>query len=238
MAPPLTRDEFIARTSALHARLTDMGQMALRLVETALSALYSGNRAAADGIISADDAIDAIDIEIERTAVTLLSAAAATSIDVPPDAVRHLLVIVKANNEIERIADAGSLVAELTLADSREIAVVPATTRVMTNSVVGVLRDSLRCLSDRDAHLARIVLASEHVVARFRIQIIKQAQAALAAGNITADTAFMLHELTSAVMLIADHATNIAEQVIYAEEGTIVRHGHEQWDEKAAPERE
>lgn len=211
-----------------------MGVAVLTLVEDAADAFFSRNAAEAQAAIAADDVVDRIDIEIERSAVDLLTRAALASVQVHPELIRHLLAIVKINNEVERIADAGVDIAELTVRAAEAGSEVPATARVMTNSVVGLVRDATRAAATLDVALARVVLASEHVVGNFKSEVVRKAQRQIASGTMNVDAGFDLLELTGQCMFIADHCTNIAEQVLYVRTGMIVRHGEHQWVERPA----
>ena len=107
----------------------------------------------------------------------------------------------------------------------------PETFRIMANSVIGVLRDVNASFARKDAPLAKIVLQSQHAIARFKVEVVRDAEKKIAAGTMSVDFAFRLHEVAALCELIADHCTNIAEQVIYASTGAIVRHTQACWIE-------
>ncbi|MBZ0171846.1 MAG: hypothetical protein K8E66_05655, partial [Phycisphaerales bacterium] len=182
--------------------------------------------------IQNDDEIDANDVSIERATVALLTRVAHDATPIEDSHLRGVLNLVKVNNEYERIADAGVSIAERAIALSGSPAKFPPTTRVMTNSVVGILRDVTKAYDNRDATLARLVLQSEDTVLMFKHAILRDAERAVAEGRMTVDLAFDLHELASQCLLMADHATNIAEQVIYETTGLIVRHRAGEWIER------
>jgi phosphate uptake regulator len=68
------------------------------------------------------------------------------------------------------------------------------------------------------------VLQSQHAVTAFKAAILRDAEEKIAKGAMGVDFAFRLHELASQCELMADHCTNMAEQVIYVTTGAIVRH--------------
>jgi phosphate transport system protein len=148
---------------------------------------------------------------------------------------RSLLTLVKVNNEFERIADAGIEVAQRTLELSGDPVAFPPTARVMSNSVVGILRDIARSYKERDHALARLVLQAEDTVLRFKREISKQSAKRVASGELNADLAFDLLELCNQCAMMGAHATNIAEQIIYESTGTIVRHTEEGWVDANTP---
>jgi len=230
----LSPQEFAQRVQHLRKRLAEQGHTVIALVDAAIQAFYDRNAADAQGVAAEDDRIDRVDVEIERESVDLLTTAAAIVCVVPHEQIRSLLTIVKINNELERIADAGTEIAELVTRLAHPETSFPDTTKVMTNSVLGLLQGAVACLEHSDAARARVVLQSEHVVLNFKAQILKQAERRVADGSMPVDSAFDLNELTSQCMFIADHCTNVAEQIIYETTGMIVRHTDQSWEERAA----
>lgn len=234
--PPAPHPDIAKRIARLRDRLAEQGQLVVSLLEAALKAFYERDAADAAGVAAEDDRVDRVDVEIEKESVSILSAAACAGCELEHDQIRQVLTIVKINNELERIADVGTDIAELvgTLADPRTR--FPETTKVMTNSVLGLCRDAVGSFEDADPALARVVLQSEHVVLAFKAEILRQAEARVTGGTMPVESAFDLHELISHCMLIADHCTNIAEQVIYERTGMIVRHMEGSWVERPAEE--
>ncbi|MEM7623727.1 MAG: PhoU domain-containing protein [Planctomycetota bacterium] len=229
----LTPDEFTQRLGTLREGLGEQGRRARALVQAAFDAFFHNSHDQAREAIALDNEIDAFDVELEQHAVALLTEAARETTPLSEEAIRRALTLVKVNNELERIADCGVTIAEAVLSMKPDagpaLELFPPTARVMTNSVVGMLRDIARAYGSGDAQLARLVLQSEDVVAVFKTEITRKAERDVAAGSLPVELAFDLHELASQCTLMADHATNIAEQVIYEATGTIVRHREGKW---------
>lgn len=230
----LTPEEFDQRIDEIRAKLTEQGHAVVSLVDAAIDAFYARDAAEAAGVAAEDDRIDRVDVEIERESVDLLIRTAVCACNLDAGHLRRLLAIVKVNNELERIADAGADIAELVTQLADPDTRFPETTMVMTNSVLGLLRDSVACLEAFNPETARVVIQSEHVVLSFKMEILQKAERRVADGSMPVDSAFNLHELVSLCMLIADHCTNIAEQVIYEQTGMIVRHMDGTWEEREA----
>lgn len=228
----LTTEAFAAQLGTLRLQLGEQGARIRRIVSTALDAFFTADAGKGREAIDLDDEIDNHDVAIERAAVVLLTAACQETTPIEGQQVRVALNLVKVNNEYERIADAGVSIAERAIGLSGNPSNFPQTTRVMTNSVVGILRDVTKAYDERDARLARLVLQSEDTVNMFKQEILRAAEQSVADGRMTVDLAFDLHELASQCLLIADHATNIAEQVIYESTGIIVRHRAGEWIER------
>lgn len=226
---PTSPEGFRERSAGLAKLLAAQGQRVQRLVEVAFDSIFGRSEERAREAIALDDEVDRIDVQIERAAVKLLAESATIGSSLSEPEVRRLLTIVKVNNELERIADVGVFVAEHASAVVASGSEVPATFRVMANSVVGILRDVTRAIAGDDAVLARVVLNSEHTVEAFKETILRDAEKRIAEGRIAVDFAFLLHELANLCERMADHASNVAEQVIYNVTGAIVRHTEEAW---------
>lgn len=232
---PVTPEGFSKRIDDLKRELVEQAVRVRALVEGAFDAAFGRDPEAAVGVIALDDEVDRVDVQLERRCVELLTDATAQGAALSPAQLRIVLTIVKVNNELERIADAGVTIAELTPAMQREQVKLPDTMRVMTNSLVGLLRDASAALDRNDPHLAKIVLASEDAVGAFKKSILRDAQARVHGQAISVDAGFLIQELSTQCVVMAGHCTNIAEQALYAATGTIVRHTGGHWEEVQSP---
>ncbi len=227
----MEHQQFTTRLEDLATTLTAQGKRVADLFEQACEAVFALDASAADRVIAADDEIDKIDVAIEQTSVTILSDAMGDSPGLTPLHLRRILTMVKINNELERAADACVSIAMQVVELEQANQTIPNTFRMLTNSVAGILRDIVKSYETRDPKLAKIVLDSEDTVVAFKSQLLRDAEQKIAAGTMEVDLAFCLHELANQCERIADHATNIAEQVIYSVTGTIVRHTDAGWIE-------
>ncbi|HRQ72554.1 MAG TPA: PhoU domain-containing protein [Phycisphaerales bacterium] len=226
---PTTHEGFSQRLLRLKADLAAQGGRVQAMYEDACEAVFAGDEGAARSVIDRDDEIDRADVAIEKASVTLLADATNDGAALDAAQLRAVLTVVKVNNELERAADAAVVVAECVPAIRPFKDSIPQTFRVLTNSVVGILRDVNRAFERDDAALARLVLQSEDTVEAFKNGLLREAEERVAAGTMPVDLAFVLHELANQCERIADHATNIAEQVIYLASGAIVRHTDAGW---------
>lgn len=220
---------FAERVGGIKSSLIEQGGRVIELVDRGFASFHEHDGALAKRVIDDDEPIDRADVEIEGRSVELLADAARESNELDVKDLRSVLVIVKANNELERIADGAVSIAEsVTRHDAFEI---PPAFRVMTNSVIGIVRDAVACLAHHDAKLAKLVLQSEDCAREFKSTLLADARKRVEAGTLTIDQAFCLHDVIDQAELMADHATNIAEQVIYLVTGRIVRHQDGKWVE-------
>lgn len=228
---PTAAEGLVKRTERLRADLVDQGRRVQAMLEAAFEALFSGSDTAAAAVLKQDDVIDGVDVALEQACVQLLTDATKAGAELETVYVRTVLTIVKVNNELERIADAAVDVAEMVPLLRSTGGQYPPTFRVMANSVVGILRDANTSIQNNNPQLAKVVLQSQHAVAAFKAALLRDAEEQIAKGRMSVDTAFRLHELASLCELMADHCTNIAEQLIYLTTGAIVRHTETSWVE-------
>jgi phosphate transport system protein len=222
--------DFHALLAALEQDLAAQGDRVLDLCTQSVESYFDLDLQKAGRIEALDSEVDRMDVDIEKRAVPLLGMG-----QTDEHAIRSVLTIVKCNNEYERIADCGVNVAERVMQERTRSIRVPDTFRVMANSVLGMLRDANRALRNHDGDLARQVLLFDDTVERFKKEIGMAAQEQVASGHLPVDFAFNLTSVTKSLERIADHCTNVCEQVIYLESGLIVRHRPEGWSEPAAP---
>lgn len=228
---PTTPHGFSERIAGLKTELADQARRVQALIEAAFDAAFSRDQTGAARVIALDDEVDRVDVHIERLSVGLLTDATAQGAALAPEQLRMVLTIVKVNNELERIADAGVAIAQLIGPMSEQNVRLPETFRVMTNSVVGILRDASLSLERNDGRLAKVVLASEDAVEAFKRAILREAQVQVSTGKTSVDAAFLIQEVATNCEIMAGHCTNIAEQALYLSTGAIVRHLGGHWEE-------
>ncbi|MBX3373929.1 MAG: phosphate signaling complex protein PhoU [Phycisphaeraceae bacterium] len=219
------------RLRQLQDDLVTQGERVYELVLRAVESAFDIDVVKARAVIDSDRLIDRVDVEIERASIPILMTGGLTE-----KQIRSVLTIVKINNELERIADCCVNVAEVVQDHESEITMpFPATFRVMANSVVGMMRDANRALADRNVELARQVLSFDDTVDRFKREIGLDAEHRVASGEYAVGYAFRLRTIVSQFERMADHCTNICEQVIYLETGMVVRHEAGGWTDPELP---
>ncbi len=222
---------FHDKLAELRADIVGQGDRVYQLTQLSIESYFDRDLAKAATIATLDDEIDRVDVEIERASIPLLALGPKDPYDI-----RSVLTIVKANNELERIADCAVAIAEVVLREGKTAEAIPKTFRVMANSVLGMLRDSVRSLAKNNASLSQQVLLFDDTVADFKEKIVLDAQEKIASGAFSSTFAFRLLAVTKSLERIADHCTNMCEQVIYLESGRIVRHRPEGWSEPLSPD--
>mgnify|MGYP006419564367 CR=1 FL=1 len=222
--------EFEKKLAQLSADLNTQGARISDQLLRAVESSFDGDADAARTVVKSDEVIDRVDVEIERACIDLLRLGATDE-----HSIRSVLTIVKVNNELERIADCAVIVAESAINHKDLISAAPPTFRVMANSVVGMARDTNSALEGTNTEMAIRVLSFDDTVDRFRKEIVLDVQHRTSKGELKPLVAFELLAVTRAMERIADHCTNICEQVIYLETGKIVRHLPEGWTTPEKP---
>ena len=205
------------------------------MIEAAFDSVLSRDAFAGARVIQMDEAVDRVDVEIEKTCVQLLHDATRGGAELSMEQLRMVLTVVKINNELERIADAGVAVAEHAAVLQKTSGALPQTFRVLANSVIGIVRDVDTAFARVDPTLAKVVLASEDAVEEFKKAVLRDAQVQVSKGMLSVDEAFLLQELATNCEIMAGHCTNIAEQVLYVATGAIVRHMAGHWQQYELP---
>ncbi len=223
---------FDRKLEQLRNDLVTQGERVFEMTLRATECYFDRDLEKAIDVIEHDTVIDKADVAIERASIPLLMMG-----ETDEHKIRFILTIVKINNELERIADCGVNIAEVVKDYGDELMKehLPPTFRVMANSVIGMVRDSNRALGESNIRLAEQVLRFDETVDEFRSEIGLDAEKRVASGEMSVSFAFRIRTVTKALERIADHCTNICEQLIYLESGKIVRHRKQGWTTPELP---
>ena len=242
MSTPTQTSSFHARLAALKGELVKQGALVERSIEDAVEAVFEKKADKARIVIERDTQIDKVDVQIEKNAVQILLDEWGQPAATPPD-LRMLLTIVKVNNEFERIGDLAVVIAEkfdviatLPATGAGAAAVMPPKFRMMANSIIGIMRNTVAAFDKMDVTSAQLVLASDDATEAFRTAILRDVEQGLVKGIHGVDYAFALGRIAYSLGRMADHCTNVAEQVIYVATGKIVRHEGEKWTRPTDPD--
>jgi phosphate transport system protein len=201
------------RILSLGAKVEERLRMAIKAIET-----RDGNLA--NQVIKADYEIDKIEVDIEEECLKVLALHQPVAIDL-----RFIISVIKINNDLERIGDLAVNIAERAafLASQRKLNILfdfPG----MAEKAQSMVKRSLDSLVNMDSRLAWEVCASDDEVDAMNRDMFIQIQDNIR-KNINRMECF-IHLLSASRHLerVADHATNIAQDVVYMIEGEIVRH--------------
>lgn len=207
---------------AYHRLLALSGQVE-EMINLSVVALMDRNSTIAAQVIALDTEINRTEVRIEEECLKMLALHQPVAADL-----RRLTTMMKVNNDLERMADLACNVAERAscMVSSPEFA-IPELIRTMADESTGMVRDSLNAFVNLDIDLAYQVIHRDQKVDAMNVQVI---QDLLKQMETTAWVVPALHCFSASRHLeqIADHATNVAEDVVYMVNGVIVRHRHDE----------
>ena len=199
-----------------------MGAVVQQSVELSVDALVTLDAKLAQQVIEGDQRVDDEEVKVEKGAIDLLALHQPAATDL-----RLITTIIKANSDFERIADCAVNIAQRVLILSRhEGYEVPADVKLMANSVIGTLRDTIKAFNLSDEAVARHVLRGDDVVDALYHQIVQDTLTQMESARHDADVDLANIMIAKNLERIGDHCTNIAEDVIYVQSGRIIRHLH------------
>ncbi len=193
-----------------------MGGLAETAVSRAVRSYLETDAAAAESVIEGDAELNAMELRIEEEVLKILSLYAPTARDL-----RYVVGVFKITNDLERVGDLAANIAERAKLGVEASPEAQRDIADMAKTVLRMFRESLDSFVKEDRARAEQVLDTDDQVDS-KLSKIYDAERKRDAGNITET----LRALSVAKHLerIADHATNIAEDVIYMVSGDVVKH--------------
>ena len=206
----------------LQIKVSRLGDLVETSLNSAVQAFITNNSDLAAQAIETDDQIDELEVEIEEECLKLLALHKPVAADL-----RYIISILKLNNDLERIGDLTTKIANKRIpVDNRNEVDIDTELTEMLDMVKDMLKTSLDALINCSESKAQAVLEADERVDQIN-KILHEKVRAFYSKNIE-KLNFCLCILAVARSLerIADHTTNIAEDVVYMVTGKIVRHTH------------
>ncbi len=189
----------------------------------AAQALQDRNIEMADRVIEGDNLIDQLENEVLEECLKILALHQPVAVDL-----RRISAVLLISTDLERMGDLASGIAERALTLSHPpFANIPSRLKPMTERTIDMVRRSLDAFVHSNVAVARTVIRLDDEVDAHNAAIIHELIAEMKTSPDKIDAALSLFSAVRHVERIADHATNIAEDVIYLVDGEIVRHHHE-----------
>ncbi|MBI2806427.1 MAG: phosphate signaling complex protein PhoU [Planctomycetes bacterium] len=186
----------------------------------AIKSLETRHHALAQEVIDGDRQIDEDENHIEEECLKMLALHQPVAVDL-----RRITAALKINAELERMGDLAEDIAERAIHLSTLPPIpLPAKLQRMTDLTTSMVRQSLDSFVNLDVRLARTVCRLDDEVDRFNNEIIEELIGVMRSNPKAVEAGLSLFSATRHLERIADHATNIAEDVVYLAEGEIVRH--------------
>jgi phosphate transport system protein len=190
-------------------------------LNTSVRALCDGRADLAAEVKFDEESIDRWEVQLERECLKVLALHQPVASDL-----RRVASILRINNDLERMADLARHIAKR----ARKIAqeplgrALPRGLEAMAAEAMEQVRESLDALTQGDVALARAVIAGDRKVDRHRRAVVEELKQAIRDDPDRLDSWLRLINTARNLERVADHATNIAEAVVYLKEGDIIRH--------------
>ena len=205
---------------ALKKRILSICAVVEENVRDAIKALVLRDTALATKVIDVDEEIDAMEVALEEECLKTLALYQPVAKDL-----RFIIAVFNINNDLERIGDLAVNIAEraMSLAACTKID-IPFDYTSMAEKVLAMVKKSLDSLVRMDPELAQRVCEEDDEVDVINRKAYTKVQERIRQYPDRVDCLIQFPAISSELERIADHATNIAEEVIYLTKGEIVRH--------------
>lgn len=197
-----------------------MGLLVLEAIKDSTDALFERDSRKAQDVIRRDQEVNLQEIEIDEMGHELIALYQPAASDL-----RLITMVLKINNDLERMGDQAVNIAEKAMILNQEPPVKPfQDLPKVVETVLKMVRDSLDAFMEEDAAKAKTILEADDIIDRSNDQIYEEVQSIMEKnpGNTRAGVSLIMvsHNLER----VGDLATNIAEDVIYVNRGVDVRH--------------
>jgi phosphate transport system protein len=211
---------FHEELEALKQTLLAMGGLVEDQIRRAMRALLERDDVIAQEVIERDRQVNTYDIEVDEQCVNLLALHQPAAGDL-----RFITTAMKIVTDLERIGDQAVNIAQRALELNREPQLKPYIDLPrMADKAQRMVKESLDAFVARDTALARQVCGEDAEVDALKEQIFRELLTFMMEDPRTVSRAIRVILISRFMERVADHATNIAEMVIYLVEGKMVRH--------------
>jgi phosphate transport system protein len=216
------------KINELKARIIEYSTLVVGMVEKSIKGLVEKDSQALTSVIEEDEPkANIFEIEIDEICTTLI-------VKFQPKArdLRTILMILKMNNDLERIADhtvniseSAQFLIELPLV--KPLIDIPR----MSEEVLKMFNDSVNALIHEDPQLAKSVCLRDEIVDGLREQIIRELITYMISDSSVIERSLHLMRVSKNLERIADLSTNICEDVVFLADGRVIKHHHEEQED-------
>jgi phosphate transport system protein len=214
------RNHFQRDLDQLQLHILDLASLVSLAVHQSIRALKERQPGLAEEVIRGDEEIDREENFVEDECLKMLALHQPVAVDL-----RRIIAVLKINSDLERMADLCVNIAERVVSLGQVPAMpFPERLQKMADLTTAMMQGSLDAFINQDATLARNIIRMDDEVDDYNREVIAElmAQMKTAPGFVT--PGLSLFSAVRQLERIADHATNIAEDVVYLVEGEIIRH--------------
>jgi phosphate transport system protein len=204
----------------LRVKILKLGSLVEEAIGRSIESLLERNSELAREVIDQDVRINTLDVEIDEECIRLLALRQPTAGDL-----RFITTAMKITTDLERMGDYAVDICERALELNQEPQLKPyMDIPRMAEIAQGMLRDVLEAFLNRNPALAYEVINRDDEVDQLTVQIFNELLLFMLKDNTTISRAIKITYISKYLERIADHATNIAEMVVYMTEGKMIRH--------------
>lgn len=216
----MTLRHFDEELNALKERILRMGALVETQVANAIKALVERNTELARNVIATDHQVNAYDVEIDEECIRLLALRQPTASDL-----RFITTAMKISTDLERISDLAEDICERAIELNEEPQLKPyIDIPRMADHTRTMVKEALDAFVNRNADLARKVCRDDDLVDDLTRQVFRELLSYMLEDPAAISRAIRITFVAKYIERIADHATNVAEMVVYLVEGKIIRH--------------
>ncbi|MBI5631880.1 MAG: phosphate signaling complex protein PhoU [Nitrospirae bacterium] len=204
----------------LKEKLLKMGSLVEDAIKNSIHALVDRDNALAHKVIDNDRLVNTLDVEIDEESIRLIALRQPMATDL-----RFITMAMKITTDLERMGDFAVNIAERALELNEEPVLKPyIDIPKMREIAQGMIRDALNAFVKKDKQLAMDVIMRDDQVDDLKRDVLEELALFMAKDPTTVSRAMKVSFVAQYLERVADHATNIAEMVIYLVEGKIIRH--------------
>ena len=216
----VVRQEFDAELLELKKKILTMGGLVEAMIADSLTALTTRDSQLAEDVQRRDHEVDLMEMESDDLSVRIIALRQPAAGDL-----RLIVAALKVTTDLERMGDLSVNIAERVVELNTEPQLKPyIDLPVMVEKVRTMIRDALDSFVTGDVEQARRVLAADNEVDALNVQVFRELLTYMLEDAKTISRATRLIFISKYLERLADHATNVAEEVIFAIEGRDVRH--------------
>jgi len=201
-----------------------LGSLVETMVENAVASLVDRDSRLAEETIASDQKVDSLEVEINEDCIRLLALQQPAAKDL-----RFITTAMKITTDLERMADQAVNICQRAIELNEEPQLKPyIDIPIMSQLSQKMMREALDAFVQRDAGLARQVIPEDNKVDGLKNQIFRELLTFMMEDPRTIPRAIRLILVSRHLERIADHATNVAEMVVFLVEGKNIRHAPHQ----------
>jgi phosphate transport system protein len=213
---------FYEKLNRLKEKIIEQGNLVESMIEKSIRGLLNKDKALLLEVLQVDEPrTNEIEIEIDEMCINLIARFQPEARDL-----RTIIMILKMNNDLERIGDMAVNISESALYLIERPQVKPMIDLPkMAEETIQMLKDGIDSFIKSDAKLAKSVCERDDIVDAYRDQILRELITYMISDPTTIERAIHIERISRNLERIADLATNIGEDVVYIVEGKIIKHG-------------